>query len=166
MSNTFPAQTENGIEDVRKDVTVDGQAVVFTSESGDLMQEKGGRLEGVDAPLAMNTSSGENAVEASADVPDDESDAVKEMEAAVEEATGTKATLTASEAQNLTGEPMESAAPAEVAPEAAPEEAEVDATPAAEAKAEELGVDLAEVEGSGADGRVTVGDVEAAADEA
>lgn len=43
--------------------------------------------------------------------------------------------------------------------------AEVNATAAAIAKAEDLGVDLAEVEGSGAGGRVTVGDVEAAAEE-
>jgi len=165
VSNTFPAQTEDGIEDVRKDVTVDGQAVVFTTEDGDLMQEQGGQLMPVDAPAAMNASNSGNAAEASAEVPDDESDAVKEMEAAVEEATGTKATLTASEAQNLTGEPMTSSAPAETAPEADAEEAEVDATPAAEAKAEELGVDLASVEGSGAEGRVTVSDVEAAAEE-
>jgi len=37
------------------------------------------------------------------------------------------------------------------------------ATPAAEAKAEELGVDLSTVEGTGADGKIVVGDVEAAA---
>lgn len=37
------------------------------------------------------------------------------------------------------------------------------ATPAAEAKAEELGVDLSQVEGTGADGKIVVGDVEAAA---
>lgn len=43
---------------------------------------------------------------------------------------------------------------------------EVEATPAAEAKAEELGVDLTEVEGSGQDDRVLVSDVvEAAAGE-
>lgn len=42
------------------------------------------------------------------------------------------------------------------------EQAEVDAqaTPAAEAKADELGVDTAEVEGTGVEGRVLVGDVE------
>lgn len=39
------------------------------------------------------------------------------------------------------------------------------ATPAAEAKAQELGVDLAAVEGTGADGKITVGDVENAAKE-
>lgn len=41
---------------------------------------------------------------------------------------------------------------------------EVEATPAAEAKAEEAGVDLGQVEGSGAEGRVLVKDVEAAAE--
>lgn len=44
----------------------------------------------------------------------------------------------------------------------APTEAPV-ATPAAEVKAEELGVDLSQVEGTGADGKIVVGDVEAAA---
>lgn len=42
--------------------------------------------------------------------------------------------------------------------------AEVDATPAAEALAEEKGVDLSEVDGSGKDGTVTKADVEAAAE--
>ena len=41
---------------------------------------------------------------------------------------------------------------------------EVNATPAAEAKAEELGVDLTQVEGTGADGKIIVSDVEAAAE--
>lgn len=41
--------------------------------------------------------------------------------------------------------------------------AEPDATDAAKEKAEELGVDLATVDGTGKDGRVTVNDVEAAA---
>lgn len=44
-------------------------------------------------------------------------------------------------------------------------EAEVDATDAAEEKAEELDVDITEVEGSGQEGRVLVDDVEEAADE-
>lgn len=39
-----------------------------------------------------------------------------------------------------------------------------DATDAAVAKAEELDVDLSEVDGSGADGRITVEDVESAAE--
>lgn len=42
-------------------------------------------------------------------------------------------------------------------------EAEVSATPAAIAKAEELGVDISTVEGTGADGKVVVSDVEDAA---
>lgn len=42
--------------------------------------------------------------------------------------------------------------------------AEVEATPAAEAHAEEKGVDLTEVEGTGKDGRVTAPDVDAAAE--
>lgn len=44
-------------------------------------------------------------------------------------------------------------------------EARPEATEAAEEKAAELGVDLSEVEGSGADGRILVSDVEAAAEE-
>lgn len=44
--------------------------------------------------------------------------------------------------------------------------AEPDATDAAARKADELGVDLTAVEGSGKDGRVTVADVEAAAAQA
>ena len=43
------------------------------------------------------------------------------------------------------------------------EEEEARATAAAEEKAKELGVDLSQVEGSGKGGRITVGDVEAAA---
>src|ERR671914_202071 len=59
------------------------------------------------------------------------------------------------------------AAPEEAAPEeAASEEApEVDATEPAERRAEELDVDLESVEGSGAEGRVVVEDVEEAAEE-
>ena len=47
--------------------------------------------------------------------------------------------------------------------EAAEEEGKVHATDAAERKAEELGVDLSAVEGTGQEGRITVGDVEQAA---
>jgi len=47
--------------------------------------------------------------------------------------------------------------------EAAAEEGKVHATDAAERKAEELGVDLSAVEGTGQEGRITVGDVEQAA---
>jgi large subunit ribosomal protein L20 len=46
---------------------------------------------------------------------------------------------------------------------AAKEESKVHATGAAERKAEELGVDLSAVEGTGQEGRITVGDVEKAA---
>lgn len=42
---------------------------------------------------------------------------------------------------------------------------EVDATEGAEELAAELGIDLATVEGTGKDGRITKGDVEAAAGE-
>jgi hypothetical protein len=53
---------------------------------------------------------------------------------------------------------------AEQASEAAPAaEGDLDATPAAVAKAEELGVDITTVEGTGKDGKITVGDVEDAA---
>jgi large subunit ribosomal protein L20 len=47
--------------------------------------------------------------------------------------------------------------------EAAEEEGKVHATEAAERKAQELGVDLSTVEGTGKDGRITVGDVDKAA---
>ena len=47
--------------------------------------------------------------------------------------------------------------------EAADEEGKVHATDAAERKAEELGVDLSGVEGTGQGGRITVGDVQKAA---
>ena len=43
------------------------------------------------------------------------------------------------------------------------EKGEVRATPAAERKAEELGVDLSQVEGTGAGGRITPKDVTTAA---
>lgn len=42
-------------------------------------------------------------------------------------------------------------------------ESEVDATPAAERRAEELGVDLSQVRGTGSGGRITVKDVQSAA---
>ena len=47
--------------------------------------------------------------------------------------------------------------------EAAEEEGKVHATDAAERKAEELGVDLSTVQGTGQEGRITVGDVDKAA---
>jgi large subunit ribosomal protein L20 len=53
----------------------------------------------------------------------------------------------------------------EPAEDASEEDAEVEATDAAERRAEELGVDLSEVEGSGAGGRVLVEDVEEEAEE-
>jgi large subunit ribosomal protein L20 len=55
--------------------------------------------------------------------------------------------------------PTDEAATAESVPEA-----EVNATDAAERKAEELGVDIATVEGTGQGGRVVVGDVDDAAE--
>lgn len=48
--------------------------------------------------------------------------------------------------------------------EAEEEEEEVAVTPAAAELAEELGVDLASMEGTGKDGKITVGDVRAASD--
>ena len=58
-----------------------------------------------------------------------------------------------------------SAQPEEPADETEPDPpAEVDATEAAERKAEELGVDISTVEGSGQGGRVIVGDVDDAAE--
>lgn len=47
--------------------------------------------------------------------------------------------------------------------EVAEEEGKIHATEAAERKAKELGVDLATVEGTGQNGRITVGDVQKAA---
>lgn len=62
---------------------------------------------------------------------------------------------------------VEKAAPEDAAPadsgDAGDGAAEVDATDAAARKAEELGVDLSQVTGTGANGRITVGDVDKAA---
>jgi len=70
------------------------------------------------------------------------------------------------EAATLAPTPTPAASAAPAAEEEVPaEEAEVDATDAAEEKAEELDVDITEVEGSGQEGRVLVDDVEEAADE-
>ena len=54
---------------------------------------------------------------------------------------------------------------ADTAGEAGEEKGEVLATPAAERKAEDLGVDLSEVEGTGSGGRITVKDVSSAANQ-
>jgi pyruvate/2-oxoglutarate dehydrogenase complex dihydrolipoamide acyltransferase (E2) component len=54
---------------------------------------------------------------------------------------------------------------ASVAEEAAESTSEVKATPAATRKAKELGVDLSMVEGTGSGGRITVQDVESAAEQ-
>jgi hypothetical protein len=54
---------------------------------------------------------------------------------------------------------------ADTAGEAGEENGEVQATPAAERKAEDLGVDLSEVEGTGSGGRITVKDVIGAANQ-
>ncbi len=51
-------------------------------------------------------------------------------------------------------------------PDSFTENDDIEATDAAKAKAEELGVDLSEVEGTGKDGRIIAPDVEAAAEEA
>ena len=61
-------------------------------------------------------------------------------------------------------EPAEEAS-AEVPVETSEETEEVEATDAAERRADELDVDLSEIEGSGAEGRVLVEDVEEAAEE-
>ena len=50
--------------------------------------------------------------------------------------------------------------------EAAEHKDKAQATPAAERKAEELGVDLTQIEGTGSGGRITVKDVTEAADQA
>jgi large subunit ribosomal protein L20 len=64
-------------------------------------------------------------------------------------------------------EPDRSSQSARSTPEAPAEQAEeeIEATAAAERKAEELNVDLSSVEGTGQGGRITVGDVEKAASE-
>ena len=51
----------------------------------------------------------------------------------------------------------------EAAEQADGPESEVEATPAAERRAEELGVDLSQVRGTGSGGRITVKDVQSAA---
>ncbi len=74
----------------------------------------------------------------------------------------------AGQALNESGEVSEEAVVGEasVAEEAAGEEkGEVEATPAAERKAEELGVDLSQVEGTGSEGRIILKDVQSAAQE-
>jgi hypothetical protein len=54
---------------------------------------------------------------------------------------------------------------ADTAGEASEEKGEVQATPAAERKAEDLGVDISQVEGTGSGGRITVKDVTGAANQ-
>ena len=76
----------------------------------------------------------------------------------------TEAPAAVAPAQPVAEEPATTEKPKTEAPVAeAP--VEVEATAAAERKAEELDVDIAEVEGSGSEGRVLVEDVEEAADE-
>jgi large subunit ribosomal protein L20 len=75
---------------------------------------------------------------------------------------------TAAREPEVPGEEPAAEGPAEEAsggeaPEAAEGGAEIDATDAAQRRAEELGVDLSAVEGTGQEGRVIVGDVENAA---
>jgi pyruvate/2-oxoglutarate dehydrogenase complex dihydrolipoamide acyltransferase (E2) component len=176
MGDRFPAETPDGVEMVKKDVTTDGSAVILTDEEGQMYQPNsvGAMVEATNAPVAINAPSmpGDDVPQVDATLPDDNSDEVKAMEQSIEEATGSKATLTASEAQTLVQSaeaegdaqaPEEAAAEEAAAPEAAEE---VEATPAAEALAAEEGVDLSEVEGSGEDGKILKSDVEAAADEA
>jgi len=171
-NNTFPAETPDGVEQVRKDVTADGSAVILTDEDGQVYQPSplGAAVEATDEPKAMNSSSSSPALEDTT-IRDDQSDEVKAVEEAVAEATGTEATLTASEAQSQiqSAEPVAEASPEEAADAVANEEPaeepapEVEATPAAEELAASEGVDLAEVEGSGVDGKIVKSDVEAAA---
>jgi large subunit ribosomal protein L20 len=59
--------------------------------------------------------------------------------------------------------PAEESQQAEEAEDAQPSEDEIEATEAAARKAEELNMDLSDVEGTGQGGRITVGDVERAA---
>jgi polyhydroxyalkanoic acid synthase PhaR subunit len=72
--------------------------------------------------------------------------------------------LAAVEGISANGSPAEtngsdgSEAPEEAQPQEAPQE-EIKATNAARRKAQELGVDLSQLQGSGADGQITVGDV-------
>jgi hypothetical protein len=68
---------------------------------------------------------------------------------------------------NESGEVSEEAVvgEADTAGEAGEENGEVQATPAAERKAEDLGVDLSQVEGTGSGGRITVKDVTGAANQ-
>jgi large subunit ribosomal protein L20 len=69
------------------------------------------------------------------------------------------------EAESRQEPEAQAAAQTGVAAESGDSEEPVEATEAAERRAEELDVDLSEVEGSGAEGRVTVEDVEEEADE-
>lgn len=152
--------------------------------------EKGGapnlEREGMNRETAMDTLGPETGEPAAEHVEDvelgdnraesmteaDESDAVKEVEAEISAATGTDATLTASEASALSPEEFVASAEEQTAsdeseapmPEESPE-APADATPAAEALAAEEDIDLEEVKGSGEDGRILKSDVEAAVEE-
>ncbi len=63
----------------------------------------------------------------------------------------------------LKGEPIQQSGQVEKLAAKPSEDVGVEATEAAERKADELDVDISEVEGTGAEGRVVVGDVEAAA---
>ncbi|MBA3636565.1 MAG: 50S ribosomal protein L20 [Rubrobacteraceae bacterium] len=67
--------------------------------------------------------------------------------------------------QSARSTPEAPAEQTEQAEETEASEAEIEATDAAERKAEELNVDLSRVEGTGQGGRITVGDVEKAATE-
>ena len=58
--------------------------------------------------------------------------------------------------------PRPEAAPADVAPEPMPEETSIDATPTAVQLAEEAGIDLSMIDGSGKEGRILKSDVAAA----
>lgn len=180
-STTFPASTEDGeIIDVEKKVTLDGAAVVLEDEDGNFYQPvpASGKMKALDGnAVGMNAPSNVDG-EVEVKVASDDSEAVKAAEEALSEDTGTRATLTASEVANLTtgAMPTDETDPsdlgldnADFAPEAeaaAPADESVEATPAAEELAAEKGIDLSSVEGSGADGKVTKADVEAAADEA
>jgi pyruvate/2-oxoglutarate dehydrogenase complex dihydrolipoamide acyltransferase (E2) component len=71
----------------------------------------------------------------------------------------------AQQAQDAAGQATEQGGGAQQQGEQGGGEQEPNATQAARQKAEELGVDLSEVEGSGSEGRITVKDVQSAANQ-
>ena len=165
----IPAETAEPKAEFIEDITLEqnqADSMTEADEAPEVEEMEEAVEEAYGSPATLTASEADaqmEAAEPTAELAEDDSPEVAEVEEAVSEATDTEATLTASEAGAIVEEAE--AAPADEAPEA--EEAPApDATPAAAELAREEGVDLSQVEGSGADGRILVSDVEDAAAEA